>query len=63
MERSGSLLRLVLWLVLGAILAVALVITILLALGDTGAVEKAVLAGLATLLVVAAVRGRRLLAK
>ena len=63
MERLGSLLRLVLWLVLGAILAVALVITIALALGDTGAVEKAALAGVAALLIVAAVRGRRLLAK
>jgi len=48
-----------LWIVFGTILALALVMTIAAALGDTGVVEKAVLSGLAALLVIAAVRGRR----
>ena len=63
MERLGSLAGAMLWIVVGTILALALVITIAAALGDTGVVEKAVLAGLAALLVTAAVRGRRRLVK
>jgi hypothetical protein len=63
MERLGSLAGAMLWIVVGTILAFALVITIAAALGDTGVVEKAVLAGLAALLVTAAVRGRRRLVK